>query len=398
MSAIAHNLIPTPISAAQGWTGGTFSTDYSFTGGYSLRMDATTSVPEVTAPTTETIPLDPTHTYYARVYAYQPAQIGTVGFYWPIAEPNFGDGLPVGPAGQWNLYSVINTRQTFSAGSYQLRLDFNNSNVAGITYFDGCMLIDLTADFGAGNEPTKDWCDTNIPYFISSALVGARLITLTNIIPNSSFEEDASWNSIVYDTTEKLDGNRSSKLGAGTTVTTTGQVATPIVGHKYYGRSYIKSQGDISPADCRFEWYAGDGYGLNFVFAYNLGNFPDWTMRSSIVTVDAVTGTSYIIRNFVVDAQNPCWTDCLMIIDLTAAFGAGQEPDITWCDRNILYFTGTTTILVYGSNMTSITGASISPNPATAGQTFTLSVNVTEIDSLLLPEYFYSGELYAQEE
>lgn len=164
--------------------------------------------------------------------------------------------------------------------------------------------------------------------------------SLTNIIPNSSFEQSANWSNVVYDTAEFYQGSRSSKLGPGTVVTTSTQVTTPIIGHKYYGRSYIKSQGDIQPQDCRFELYAGDGAGLNFVFAWNQGNFPDWTMQSSIVTVNAVNGASYIIRNFVVSAINPCWTDCLMIVDLTAAFGTGNEPDKAWCDANLPYFSG----------------------------------------------------------
>ena len=168
-------------------------------------------------------------------------------------------------------------------------------------------------------------------------------VPLTNIIPNSSFEQDTSWTGVVYDTAQHLQGARSSKLGPGTVVNNSAQVATPIVGHKYYGRSYIKSQGDIQPSDCRFELYAGDGPGLNFVFTYNQGNFPDWTMQSAMVTVDAVNGTSYAIRNFVVNAVNPCWTDCLMIVDLTAAFGAGNEPDKEWCDANLPYFDGTYT-------------------------------------------------------
>ena len=32
-------------------------------------------------------------------------------------------------------------------------------------YADGWMLIDLTETFGAGNEPSKGWCDANIPFF-----------------------------------------------------------------------------------------------------------------------------------------------------------------------------------------------------------------------------------------
>lgn len=173
-----------------------------------------------------------------------------------------------------------------------------------------------------------------------------RTVTLTNIVPNSSFEQNSNWNSAVYDTAQAYQGTRSSKLGSGTTVTTTGQITTPVAGHKYYGRSYIKSQGDIQPSDCRFEMYAGDGAGLNFVFAWNQGNFPDWTMRSTILTVETVNGTSYIVRNFVVGAVNPCWTDCLMIIDLTKSFGAGNEPEQAWCDENIPYFDGSLELLV----------------------------------------------------
>lgn len=181
------------------------------------------------------------------------------------------------------------------------------------------------------------------PLYISHGVPEGVL--LTNIIPNGSFEQDTDWTGVVYDTAEHYQGSRSSKLGTGTVVNTTGQVTTPVVGHKYYGRSCIKSQGDIQPQDCRFELYAGDGAGLNFVFAYNQGNFPDWTMQSSVVAVDAVNGASYVIRNFVVDAVNPCWTDCLMIVDLTAAFGAGREPDQAWCDANIPYFDGTYTYI-----------------------------------------------------
>lgn len=39
-------------------------------------------------------------------------------------------------------------------------------------YVDGAMLIDLTASYGAGNEPSKEWCDSNIPYFSGSHLIG----------------------------------------------------------------------------------------------------------------------------------------------------------------------------------------------------------------------------------
>lgn len=160
------NLIPAPSMEGSGWTGGSYSTAHAMDGTRSLALTGTASTPEVTANTTEAIQLISNHIYYARVYGYQDTQTGgSVGFYWPIAEPSFQEGLPIGPSGQWNMYSARNGRTSFSDGSYQLRLDYNNSNIAGTMYFDCAMLIDLTADFGAGNEPDKGWCDDNIPYF-----------------------------------------------------------------------------------------------------------------------------------------------------------------------------------------------------------------------------------------
>lgn len=172
MAITLTNLIPSPSMEGSGWSGGTYSTSYAYDGQYSLRLDGTASTPEVTANTTAAIALNPSHIYYARVYGYQTTKsAGTVGFYWPIAEPNFQEGIPLGDAGKWNLYSGRNGRSSFSSGSYQFRLDYNNSNAAGTMYFDGCMLLDLTEAYGAGNEPSQAWCDENIPYFEGNLIV-----------------------------------------------------------------------------------------------------------------------------------------------------------------------------------------------------------------------------------
>lgn len=220
-------------------------------------------------------------------------------------------------------------------------------------------------------------------------------ITLKNIVPNPSFEQDSSWIGILYDTSEKLIGSRSSRL-EGTTVTRA-SVISPIVGHKYYGRSYIKSSGTIGAADDRFEWFAGDGYGLNFVFAHNNGNYPNWTMRSSIISVDAVNGQNYSVRNFVVAAKNTCWTDGLMIVDLTEAFGAGKEPDQQWCDENVPFFDGEMSLEVYETSDIVISDAYFSPNPVSMNTKTIISVLVSESSKIFVPYKLYSGDIYAGE-
>ena len=138
-------------------------------GSYALKLTGTSSTAEVVhtlVPKNENsiFHLIPSHIYYIRVETYQETKVGTTDIYWPIAEPSFLNGQS-GPAGQWNLISAVNNRSNFSEGYYPLRLDFNNNTQAGIMWFDGLMLIDLTADFGAGNEPDKAWCDANLPYF-----------------------------------------------------------------------------------------------------------------------------------------------------------------------------------------------------------------------------------------
>lgn len=138
-------------------------------GSYALKLTGTSSTAEVVhtlIPKNENsiFHLIPSHIYYIRVETYQETKVGTTDIYWPIAEPSFLSGQS-GPAGQWNLISAVNNRNNFSEGYYPLRLDFNNNTQAGLMWFDGLMLIDLTADFGAGNEPDKAWCDANLPYF-----------------------------------------------------------------------------------------------------------------------------------------------------------------------------------------------------------------------------------------
>lgn len=137
-----------------------------------ILLSGTTSNVEVTVTTTVSFPLDNTHVYYARVYWLRPTSTeGRVGIYWPIAEPYFVVGMRSGVAAEWNLYSARKTRPSFSNGSYSLRLDFDNAYTAGEIYYADAMLIDLTECFGAGNEPTQEFCDENIPYFTGTKAV-----------------------------------------------------------------------------------------------------------------------------------------------------------------------------------------------------------------------------------
>lgn len=142
----------------------------------SMLLTASTSAPEATVPTSYSIYFDPSHTYYGAVEVLQETKQGAVDLYWPIQEPRLIVGVAAPAAAKnWGRVSGVRTAATFKNYSstnasfpiqeVAFRLDYNNDYSAGKMWYDGLMIIDLTKAFGEGNEPTKAWCDANIPYF-----------------------------------------------------------------------------------------------------------------------------------------------------------------------------------------------------------------------------------------
>lgn len=162
----ATNLLSNASFENTGWSSCIYSTAYKKYGNYSCQLNGTTASSEIVAVNSTSIPLDNSHIYYSRIEGYQTTKTGTLSWqtYWPIAEPSFGL-VYFGAAGQWNMYSLRIGRSSFTNGSYPLRFDFDNRQNASTVYYDGGMLIDLTTTFGAGKEPSKEWCDKNIPFF-----------------------------------------------------------------------------------------------------------------------------------------------------------------------------------------------------------------------------------------
>lgn len=109
--------------------------------------------------------------------------------YWPIAEPLVGDaGVNTTKLNQWQRLSWRNVRSNWNDNyTAQFRFDFEGMASNTIAYIDDAMLIDLTAAFGAGNEPTQEWCDTNIEYFAGNTTIqyeAPTIYNLTSAIPN----------------------------------------------------------------------------------------------------------------------------------------------------------------------------------------------------------------------
>lgn len=171
------NLVPA-MNGATGWSAGTSSTAHTKYSPASLLLTGTTSTVEVYSSTTAAIPMVAGRKYYVRTEVFFSSGMSSSGrrssCYWPIAEPLIWSTSALGmtlPANEWVLLAMITDRGAagFTSGNYPLRVDFDNDKRAGQMWIDGVMVIDLTAAYGAGNEPTsgngQGWLNDNLPYF-----------------------------------------------------------------------------------------------------------------------------------------------------------------------------------------------------------------------------------------
>ena len=148
-----------------------YSTTHAKYGTTALRLHGRTNSPETTCDTSASFTTVAEDIYYARWEGYQETRSGvTAQIYWPVVEPSFGS-INLGPAGQWNMYSWRANRNATGLANGQFGIDYDNNNQEGYIWADGMMLVDLTNDFGAGNEPDREWCDANIPFTTSSVAV-----------------------------------------------------------------------------------------------------------------------------------------------------------------------------------------------------------------------------------
>ena len=128
---------------------------------------------EATITTSKKYALDKTHKYYISFWIkFASATTGSFDFYWPIAEPiAFHTQSITASANQWVRCSTVFNRTSFTSGSYQCRFDWNNEPGNVAAYQSSLMLFDLTATFGAGQEPSKERMDQYITSFGDSLTI-----------------------------------------------------------------------------------------------------------------------------------------------------------------------------------------------------------------------------------
>lgn len=168
-------------NSGKGYLSGSNSNNTKYTSTSNLVGDGSTicckivpaATGEATITTSKKYTLDNTHKYYISFWIkFASTTTGSFDFYWPVAEPlAFHTPSITASANQWVRCSTVFDRTSFTSGSYQCRFDWNNEPGKVTAYQSSLMLFDLTATFGAGQEPSKERMDQYITSFGDSLTI-----------------------------------------------------------------------------------------------------------------------------------------------------------------------------------------------------------------------------------
>lgn len=149
------------------WTfsNATLSTDYLYIGSNCVKMGAPTSYVVQTVNG-----LTAGHIYYGRFYAMPTValagQSGIAGMYIDDVLTSVNIQTANLSVEEW---SAVSCRFIHNATSMSVKIQ--STLPADILYVDGLMICDLTQIYGAGNEPTQEWCDSNIRFIADTMLI-----------------------------------------------------------------------------------------------------------------------------------------------------------------------------------------------------------------------------------
>lgn len=176
---------------------------------------------------------------------------------------------------------------------------------------------------------------------------GIEPVSITNLIKNGGFDTGVDeWTNALYDSALKCAYVVSSNGG----VHIMSQTVSLMKGHKYYLRGDFMRKQNPTEYSGNDEYDALGGSIKHEMFNINIrsevvGGDGKWHKLSVIDEV--LENVEANLRVYTFGDKN-LYADKLALVDLTAAFGAGKEPDKEWCDEYIGFFNGTTQIPRYG--------------------------------------------------
>ena len=198
-------------------SGASITSDEKYSGGKSLMLS-----PNTTAMSTQTLSSTApvlNHKYYGSIMYKTVSGLTAADNRFEWYNTDNSDALMVfankkDTQGKWERLSGIGqiTSTSYLDKSWYVRNFMVNATTN--SYVDEVMIVDLTETFGAGNEPTKEWCDENINYFEGTTIItkkeapldtsGANAPVLaSNMIPVYYDETNDVWKKADTSNTDK---------------------------------------------------------------------------------------------------------------------------------------------------------------------------------------------------
>lgn len=150
-----------------------FNTTITYVGETLVMTPADSSLLEGYIRGTNQISYTQGHKYYCSVKMKGTINQKTGQIFFPYLDPYPHSKAFIGL--DWTLNSFISANTTIASGNYYLRLDNDNNTTSNIMTVKELLVIDLTTAFGSGNEPSKEWCDNNIPFFEGNMAISKNI-------------------------------------------------------------------------------------------------------------------------------------------------------------------------------------------------------------------------------
>lgn len=162
---------------------------------------------------------------------------------------------------------------------------------------------------------------------------------ITNLIQNGNFNNSDNWD-IPSDNTYIISNNIYIGYNKLSNANFFEQNINTIQNHIYYSSSYIKNSGNV-----RIGYISNKSNACNNDSCIAVAPNSYMAHVSKMFTSNFSNGY-FVVQNALSDQEVTINAKNLVMVDLTSAFGSGNEPNIGWCDKNIEYFNGTKNIYV----------------------------------------------------
>ena len=281
--------------------------------------------------------------YYIRALVSEFTKVGYgVGFFQlglSTTTPPFSSaGIKTYIVTPASAFNTLYVNHTVNAGSL---IDYKIDNIT---------LIDLTATFGAGNEPTLEQMDTIMAKFENSWFDGTKNLFQAKASLNKLMALDARTEFEIRNLVTNGDFSNGTTGWTGTIFTVSNNEARVVVdntsgsvtaypnmtnpsfkgktGNKYYLKARISEYSKTGTGQAFFQ------LGLSNILPYIIGN----GQQSVVVTASSDFKTLYINHFLSVGCVIDYKVSYIALIDLTETFGAGKEPTLAEMDRLMARF------------------------------------------------------------